>query len=645
MDYIGKRLDGRYLVEQLIGEGGMADVYRGEDLLEHRPVAIKILREEFNGNFELVRRFTNESRAISVLNHPGIVKVFDVSVDDKQHYIVMELITGITLKEYIEQRGEPLTYKEVVHFTSQVLHALQHAHDKGIIHRDIKPQNIMILEDGSIKMMDFGIARLARSEIHTAEEQAIGSVHYISPEQAQGAETDLRADIYSVGVMMYEMLSGTLPFEDESAVAIAVKQISEEAAPLNQVNPSVPQGLVDITARAMSKEPRHRYQSALEMLRDIEEFKRNPSIKFEYDYMLDDAPAKYIGSIMAKDQGSPPPAANKAGKKARRQSRKERSKRRRRIGWLVPIFLGLTIAVVGVSGLYAWDLIQNSTNPLFGEYEEIDLPDFTGMNYDDVVKMTKKAPYNHLRIVPNEEDNPSVPENTVISQSPTSSADKPKSVKANQVVHLNVSAGIKTVVVPDVTGMSRHDAVKKMLEYGLMPYAKAVEAQGKTTNIALGSQPEAGTPVKNTPGYVVIILIASNLDNYKRTVPRIEGLESIEEAVAMLELQGLSLGQVEEVEDPEAPAGTILKQYPEAGQTVMVGAEVHVYVAIGAPPPVEEPPPQNNTNNDSGNTNNKPKPKPPASSEAPPPASSEPDPPDDSSDEGGGDDSSEETGP
>ncbi|MFQ9679824.1 MAG: protein kinase domain-containing protein [Ruthenibacterium lactatiformans] len=204
---IGKKLDGRYQLEELIGSGGMANVYKATDLLENRLVAVKILREECRGNEDLVRRFKNESKAISVLDHPNIVKVYDVSVTDKLQFIVMEYIDGITLKEYMEYRAQPLTYKETLHFITQVLAALQHAHEKGIVHRDIKPQNIMLLADSTIKVMDFGIARFSRSENQTMTDKAIGSVHYISPEQAKGDTTDAKADIYSVGVMMYEMLS------------------------------------------------------------------------------------------------------------------------------------------------------------------------------------------------------------------------------------------------------------------------------------------------------------------------------------------------------------------------------------------------------------------------------------------------------
>ena len=224
---IGKKLDGRYLIESLIGVGGMANVYKGRDVRTGNQIAVKVLKEEFLDNEELVRRFKNESKAISILNHPNIVKVYDVSVTDQLQYIVMEYIDGITLKEYLKQRNGALTWKEVVHFATQVLSALDHAHSKGIVHRDVKPQNIMLQADGSIKMMDFGIARFSRAQSQTVSDKAIGSVHYISPEQAKGDHTDARTDIYSVGVMMYEMLSGKLPFDGTGAVSIAIMQISE----------------------------------------------------------------------------------------------------------------------------------------------------------------------------------------------------------------------------------------------------------------------------------------------------------------------------------------------------------------------------------------------------------------------------------
>ena len=238
---------------------------------------------------ELVRRFKNESRAISVLNHPNIVKVYDVSITPQLQYIVMEYLDGITLKEYLKQRGRALPWKEAIHFVAQVLRALEHAHANGVVHRDIKPQNIMLLADGSARVMDFGIARISRSESQTVTDKAIGSVHYISPEQAKGDITDAKADIYSVGVMMYEMLTNTLPFDADSPVSVAMKQITDTATPLREIDPSIPEALEEIVERAMAKEPAARYPSASDMLADIEEFKRNPSIRFEYKKLIADA--------------------------------------------------------------------------------------------------------------------------------------------------------------------------------------------------------------------------------------------------------------------------------------------------------------------------------------------------------------------
>ena len=291
--FVGKRLDGRYEIKEIIGVGGMAVVYKAFDNQENRVVAVKILKEEFISNEEFVRRFKNESKAIAMLSHPNIVKVYDVSFGDLIQYIVMEYIDGITLKEYIEREGS-LRWKDAVHFTIQILKGLQHAHDKGIVHRDVKPQNIMVLPDGTIKVTDFGIARFARSEQRTITDKAIGSVHYISPEQARGERTDEKTDIYSVGVILYEMLTGRLPFQAESAVSVAIMQLQREPQLPTEINGSIPLGLEQITMHAMQKSPERRYQSASEMLCDLGAFRKDPSITFDYSYFVDDSPTKFV---------------------------------------------------------------------------------------------------------------------------------------------------------------------------------------------------------------------------------------------------------------------------------------------------------------------------------------------------------------
>lgn len=278
---IGKKLDGRYEITELIGVGGMAEVYKGIDVIDNKTVAIKILKKEYAENEEFLRRFRNESKAIAVLSHPNIVRIYDVGFSEKIQYIVMEYIDGITLKEYIEEE-KVLTWKDTVHFVIQILRALQHAHDKGIVHRDIKPQNIMMFTDGTIKVMDFGIAKFAREDGKTATDQAIGSVHYISPEQASGSVTDAKSDIYSVGAMMYEMLTGRKPFDSDNPVAIAVMHMHDIPERPRAINLDIPDGLEEIVLRAMEKAPEDRYQSTADMIKDIEKFKSNPLITFGY---------------------------------------------------------------------------------------------------------------------------------------------------------------------------------------------------------------------------------------------------------------------------------------------------------------------------------------------------------------------------
>ena len=248
---IGKTLDGLYTIQELIGAGGRANVYKavvsapGGPVPEGTVVAVKVLRQELMHDADLVRRFKNESKAISLLNHPNIVKVYDVSVSENLQYIVMECVEGMTLREYLNERGGKITSRETVHFIAQILRALDHAHRNGVVHRDIKPQNIMLLDNGQLRMMDFGIARISRAENQIQNgKKAMGSVHYISPEQAKGEETDPKSDIYSVGVMMYEMLSGRLPFDADDMVEVARKQIRDTPKPLAELAPDVPLGLV-----------------------------------------------------------------------------------------------------------------------------------------------------------------------------------------------------------------------------------------------------------------------------------------------------------------------------------------------------------------------------------------------------------------
>ena len=271
--YIGTLLDDRYEILETIGEGGMALVFRALDRRLNRYVAVKIMREEMAKDEEFRRRFCAESHAVAMLSNPNIVSVFDVSHSDEREYIVMELISGITLKQYMEKKGA-LEWKEVVHFSKQITRALSHAHERGIIHRDIKPQNIMLLRDGTLKVADFGIAAL-ENEAHENNGQTIGSIHYIAPEQARGNNPDARSDIYSLGVVMYEMLTGRLPYTGSTLTEIAVKHMNAKPEPPRSILPSIPEELEKITLKAMAADMDDRYQTAAQLLEALDEFTRS----------------------------------------------------------------------------------------------------------------------------------------------------------------------------------------------------------------------------------------------------------------------------------------------------------------------------------------------------------------------------------
>ena len=285
--YIGQLLDDRYELLEVIGTGGMAVVYKARCHRLNRLVAIKILKDEFSGDEEFRRRFRAEGEAVAMLSHPNIVQVYDVSSSDSANYIVMELIDGISLKQYMQVKSV-LNWKETLHFSMQIAKGLEHAHSRGIVHRDIKPHNVMVLKNGSVKVMDFGIARVMNKS-NTLTKEALGSVHYISPEQAKGGYTDNRSDIYSLGVVMYEMMTGRPPYDGESPVAVAIQHINGGAPRPSTLNPNSPRGLEQIIMKCMALDVNDRFASATELLHDMEEFRKNPEIVFDYHTVLDDA--------------------------------------------------------------------------------------------------------------------------------------------------------------------------------------------------------------------------------------------------------------------------------------------------------------------------------------------------------------------
>lgn len=581
---IGKKLDGRYLIESLIGVGGMANVYKGRDVRTGNQIAVKVLKEEFLDNEELVRRFKNESKAISILNHPNIVKVYDVSVTDQLQYIVMEYIDGITLKEYLKQRNGALTWKEVVHFATQVLSALDHAHSKGIVHRDVKPQNIMLQADGSIKMMDFGIARFSRAQSQTVSDKAIGSVHYISPEQAKGDHTDARTDIYSVGVMMYEMLSGKLPFDGTGAVSIAIMQISEKPKPLAEVAPNIPVGLRQITEKAMEKDPADRYQSAQEMLDAIAAFRRDPSISFEYEYNTQDNPDKTINRVVsstAKTAGKAAVSTSQARRAGTMNSGKGKNVKKQKAkaanGFsMLPIFFGMAVAFVIGAAILVYLIFTNSTNSFFSKHADVQLINFVGMTEDEF----RASDYNSSLLAKWVYEYNDAPEGTIFQQNPKQG----RTVKAGQKVTLKVSLGTQWVTVPDVKTYVSDDAKKTLQDSGLQVVSKYVEDESVAAGTVVYTEPAGGETVEG--GSTVNMYIARSKRDNMVSVTSVTGLQ-VSEGTADLQRQNLVVSVVEQ---PSSEAeGTILNQEPAAGTQVRIRSTVRLYVASAMPDVVQDP--------------------------------------------------------
>ena len=577
---IGKKLDGLYEVQELIGSGGMANVYKAVMRGQNGPVpagtvvAVKVLRQEYMHDPDLVRRFKNESKAISLLNHPNIVKVYDVSVNDHLQYIVMEYVDGMTLREYLNERGGKLSSRETVHFISQILKALEHAHANGVVHRDIKPQNIMLLDNGQLRMMDFGIARISRADNPLLAGKAMGSVHYISPEQAKGDETDCTSDIYSVGVMMYEMLSGHLPFDADDVVEVAIKQISDEPRPLHELAPEVPYALVEITEKAMAKLPQNRYPSARAMLEALDTYVQNPSVLFEYQYITEEAPEKVVKRTMNQNRAI---RQNEQPAPRKNNSTKSRPRKKRRSVFL-PTLLGITIAFALASMALCWMILNDSSN-LMNSKADITLGDYIGMTKDQAMATDQIA---SGQITPEweEEYNSNYAAGYIYKQSPVSG----RTVREGQSVTLTVSLGTQYVTEPDLTNYVQSDAEQQLKALGV----SVLVTQAVDTTVASGAvirtDPAAGTQV--AAGSTVIVYVSRPQVSTTTKVPALVGM-SVDDARTLLVQNHLGLGSQSE-EYSDKPAGTVLSQNPAAGSTAKLNSRVNVVVSAGTAP-VQEP--------------------------------------------------------
>ena len=566
--YIGKRLDGRYEIHELIGVGGMANVYRCTDTIDDREVAIKILKDEYLNNEEFIRRFKNESKAIAMLSHPNIVKVYDVSFGDMIQYIVMEYIDGITLKEYIDRQGI-IEWKDALHLATQILKALQHAHECGIVHRDIKPQNIMLLQDGTIKVTDFGIARFSDKATRTMTEQAIGSVHYIAPEQARGDVTDGKTDIYSVGVMLYEMLTGKLPFDGDSAVSVALMQLQSTPKRPREVNPGIPIGLEQITMKAMQKQPSARYTSAAEMLSDIERFRLNPSIVFDYGKsFVDNQPTKFVNSIKDTKNDRTKVIQKPVSDERPGQDEPEEDDFVKEHKPSYYAIKGILIAAVAVCVIFFALAVFRGCNSV--QAKDVDVPNYVGKT---LVEAKEDNPNNFQFEIKSKYDE-SKEMGAILDQEPAGGSMK---VKSGSTITLTVNGTDTEVSVPFVTNFSEKEALQSLKDKIFMAEVVYVENTKTPKGYTIDTFPKAG--VKATIGSTVYIYVANGDRPEQVQIPSVTGL-TLSEAKSELEELGLTV-ETQYDDDSKEAKDTVLGMSPLQYGKVDKGTVVTLTVSSG----------------------------------------------------------------
>ena len=582
--YIGKLLDDRYEQLELIGSGGMSVVYKSLDRKLNRYDAIKILKDDLIADDESRERFLAESRAIAMLSHPNIVSIYDVGhsddVGDAIEYIVMELIDGITLKQYIKKRGQ-LNWKESLHFSAQIAKALAHAHEKGIIHRDIKPQNIMLLKDGTIKVADFGIAALQNSMEDSDE--ALGSVHYMAPEQSKGAAADARSDIYSLGVVMYEMLTGQYPYTGETPEEIAIKHINGNPVRPRKLNKSIPVRLEKIILKAMSSDLQTRYQTAEEMVQDLEKF-RQEQVTEEMKSSIgpidlegkDPVPEpKPPRKTAAKKEGKDKPVPEVAPIRNKGDLSKENFKKRRRRSRKVTMLTGVFCVLLLILALVAF-LWNFWLKDLFSASEKVEIPDFSGQKYEDVINNKEyKGLYNFSERVAIDTEHDY---GTIIGQTPA--AHKNMSKLSNGIdIEFTISSGYTQVEVPDVgDGKYTGEEAKKILEdSGFVVQTNTAPSGSIKEGYVISCTPETGT--NQDIGSTITILISSGPEKTTVEMPELEG-KNITEARAIIEENRLKLSDdITYTPNSGKTSGTIIGQVPKPGVSVSNGTTVYVEVA------------------------------------------------------------------
>ena len=598
--YIGRLLDNRYEILEVIGTGGMAVVYKARCHRLNRLVAIKILREEYTQDEEFRRRFHAESQAVAMLSHPNIVSVYDVSTANDADYIVMELIDGITLKQYMEKKGV-LNWKETLHFAIQIGKALDHAHGRGIVHRDIKPHNVMVLKNGSVKVTDFGIARVM-SKSNTLTKEALGSVHYISPEQAKGGRVDNRSDLYSLGVVMYEMMTGRPPYDGESPVAVAIQHINGKAVMPSVLNPNIPGGLEQIIMKAMANNPADRYVSTGAMLVDMDEFRKNPSMLFDYNNPNTDMDAATRLQPPARDtdetmplpktvaertagRATPPkprteqkPKAPQRKPSRRREQIVEEREERSKVATIAII----ACAVVAFAAIILFGIAIFNGDMLGSADDLTEVPPLVGQIYDPdkdygdiVIKIVKDYSEEYAK-------------GEIMSQSPVASYR----IKKGGTVTVTISLGPepKEKVMEQLEGVSEQDAKAFLddLKLNLTILVHTENSSSVPAGCVTRSDPAEGERLEN--GQTVHLYVSLGPVKQMAKVPNVVGW-SLDMATKMLDGSNFNNVTFEPV-DSDQEEGIIVRQSVDAGIEVDVTTPITLWVSKGnqTVPPVTDPP-------------------------------------------------------
>ena len=600
--YIGKLLDNRYEILELVGTGGMAKVYKARCHRLNRLVAIKILREDLSQDAEFRRRFHDESQAVAMLSHPNIVAVYDVSRSSELEYIVMELIDGITLKQYMQRKGNKLNWREALHFITQITKALGHAHSRGIIHRDIKPHNIMVLRDGSVKVADFGIARVASGGHSTLTQEALGSVHYISPEQARGSHIDNRSDLYSAGVVLYEMLTGRLPFEGDTPVSVAIQHINSIPLSPRELDPSIPEALEAITMKAMAPNPDNRYLSADDMLADLEEFRKNPNINFDY-HCVEFDPEEELDD----DRTQIRPVHTGAGRQiAERRYEEERVQRRSRAyeeerprrsrrryeedeeddlprrGSAWPVLLAVAAVLLFVA-LIGYFLINTIFADLLAKPVTYPVPNVVGRLYEQAKGDSDLL--GRFTLVEGETVTDDADPGTIIDQDPKADREVGETVTE---ITVTISGGPEIIKMPDIGGMEYTAACTQLRQEGLKPVIPPQYENHDTVEKGhiISYTPLEGVPLP--PGTEVQMVVSLGPADVPFPMPKLVGMVK-SRALTEIDTCNLAEGNIKEEFDDEVEEGVVISQYPQEGTEVTEGTQVNLVISKGPDPDLQPP--------------------------------------------------------